>query len=110
MKMQACPIATGRERWRGTMNKICIRCKNKFAVVRADNQDGFDTHGICAGCLVETLTPTFRKRQAEEGNPDCFGKSSGYCNREGCLYFDLCVKGILPTPKTGARKGNARSV
>ena len=54
------------------------------------------SHGLCAPCLKEALVPIYRKRQRAEGNPDCFGKSSGYCDQFGCDKYTLCVHNRLP--------------
>jgi len=30
--------------------------------------------------------------QLIEGNPDCFGKSDGHCERQDCLWREYCLK------------------
>jgi hypothetical protein len=30
--------------------------------------------------------------QRIEGNPDCFGKSDGHCERQDCLWREYCLK------------------
>jgi hypothetical protein len=54
------------------------------------------SHGLCTSCLKESLTPIYRKRQREEGNPDCFGKAQGFCDRFDCDKRSLCVHNKLP--------------
>jgi hypothetical protein len=38
------------------------------------------------------LKHLIRSIQSIEGNPDCFGKSNGYCDREDCLWREYCLK------------------
>ena len=67
----------------------CIKCLMTWG----DGQpevDGY-SHGLCASCLKDALTPLYRKRQAREGNFDCFGKSSGFCDQYDCKYRHVCV-------------------
>jgi len=33
-----------------------------------------------------------RSIQHIEGNPECFGKPDGYCDREDCLWREYCLK------------------
>ncbi len=33
-----------------------------------------------------------RTIQKNEGNPDCYGKSGGYCPRTDCCFFGDCLK------------------
>lgn len=33
-----------------------------------------------------------RSVQLLEGNPDCFGKADGHCDREDCLWRNYCLK------------------
>jgi hypothetical protein len=33
-----------------------------------------------------------RSIQHIEGNPDCFGKSDGYCDRKDCIWREYCLK------------------
>jgi hypothetical protein len=38
------------------------------------------------------LTSLIRSIQLIEGNPECFGKSDGNCDREDCLWREYCLK------------------
>jgi len=38
------------------------------------------------------LKRLIRSVQRLEGNPDCFGKADGHCDREDCLWRDYCLK------------------
>ena len=33
-----------------------------------------------------------RSIQLIEGNPDCFGKSNGSCERQDCIWLEYCLK------------------
>ena len=38
------------------------------------------------------ITHLIRSVQLIEGNPDCFGKSDGNCDRLDCAWRELCLK------------------
>jgi hypothetical protein len=38
------------------------------------------------------ITRLIRSVQIIEGNPDCFGKSDGNCDRLDCAWRELCLK------------------
>ncbi len=67
----------------------CFRCKSTWGEGRPE-VEGY-SHGLCAPCLKEALTPIYRKRQVREGHFDCFGKSAGYCDQYSCKYRDVCL-------------------
>ncbi len=67
----------------------CIRCLQTWGTGNPE-KDGY-SHGLCAECLREALAPLYRKRQAREGNFDCFGKASDYCDQCACAYRSLCI-------------------
>ncbi len=67
----------------------CIRCLGTWGMGQPE-LDGY-SHGLCARCLKEALIPLYRKRQSQEGNFDCFGKSSGYCDQSACKYRGICI-------------------
>lgn len=71
------------------MKYQCTKC---FGVWGEGNPEieGY-SHGLCANCLIEQLTPLYRKRQGREGNPDCFRKSLGNCLQTWCSYHKLCT-------------------
>ncbi len=68
----------------------CIKCGKSWG----EGQPEFDgySHGLCLVCLKDALTPLYRKRQSQEGNFDCFGKSSGYCDQHSCKYRSICME------------------
>jgi hypothetical protein len=67
----------------------CIDCRKLFTDESAGSVD--NSHGLCPACAKKSVTPLFRSRQRKEGNPDCFGKSTGYCDQPNCRYFSLCT-------------------
>ncbi|HQN19316.1 MAG TPA: hypothetical protein PKV86_09260 [Syntrophobacteraceae bacterium] len=67
----------------------CIRCKVTWAEGEPEI-DGY-SHGLCGPCLKEALIPLYRKRQVEEGNFDCFGRSQGFCDQSHCIYREICL-------------------
>jgi len=44
----------------------------------------------CSNC--PDITHLIRSVQRIEGNPDCFGKSDGNCDRSDCAWRELCLK------------------
>ena len=38
------------------------------------------------------LTRLIRSVQHIEGNPECFGKADGNCDREDCFWREYCLK------------------
>ena len=38
------------------------------------------------------LEHLIRSIQHIEGNPDCFAKSDGHCDREDCVWREYCLK------------------
>jgi hypothetical protein len=38
------------------------------------------------------LTNLIRSIQRAEGNPDCFGRAQGYCDRLGCAWREYCLE------------------
>jgi hypothetical protein len=67
----------------------CIRCNNTWGEGDPEN-DGY-SHGLCGLCLKEALIPLYRKRQAEEGHFDCFGRAQGFCDQSACMYREVCL-------------------
>ena len=68
----------------------CIRCYDTWGN-GSPELDGY-SHGLCTRCLKEALTPLYRKRQAQEGNFDCFARASGYCDQPACKYRHICMQ------------------
>lgn len=72
------------------MKYQCIKCGVIWEKPGLDGE-GY-SHGLCPGCLRETIMPLFRKRQRAEGNFDCYGKAwNGYCDQMNCIYYPLCT-------------------
>lgn len=38
------------------------------------------------------LTRLIRSIQHIEGNPECFGKCGGHCDRQDCFWREYCLK------------------
>ena len=71
------------------MKYQCIRCMVTWGE-GVPERDGY-SHGLCAACLKEALTPLYRSRQAREGNFDCFGRACGFCDQDACTYREICL-------------------
>lgn len=67
----------------------CIRCHMTWGDGTPE-KDGY-SHGLCMTCLREALTPLYRKRQALEGNFDCFARANGFCDQALCKYRQICL-------------------
>lgn len=70
---------------------ICISCKKTWSIDNGDMKS-IASGGLCKSCLKESLASLYRKRQLEEGNFDCFGKATDYCDQLQCKYRDLCLR------------------
>ena len=71
------------------MNYHCIRCDDTWDY---DLPGKGESHGLCTDCLRECLIPTVRRKQRNEGNPDCFGRAGAYCDQLKCKYRSVCLK------------------
>src|SRR3974390_1300062 len=52
--------------------------------------DGY-SHGICPTHSRLAFADVFRRQQAKEGNPDCYLRCFGDCQRHWCTFFPLCT-------------------
>ena len=68
----------------------CIACGKTWGSEGGDN-DSRCSGGLCRSCLKESLIPIYRKKQLREGNFDCFGKATCYCDQIHCLYRTKCL-------------------
>lgn len=51
----------------------------------------FINHGLCRLCAREMLIPIRRKKQKQEGRPECFAsKNSEKCQNLDCPYRNYC--------------------
>lgn len=91
------------------MRHVCINCKKVFG----EGAEGIRerTSDICPVCMAkikERIIEFYRRRQREEGNPDCFQRCLGNCPKSVCLYYAACTTGdlaLLPTvPNPNAKK------
>ncbi len=67
----------------------CIRCRITWGE-GSPELDGY-SHGLCVLCLRDALIPLYRRRQMQEGNFDCFGKATNFCDQYACSYRDICL-------------------
>jgi hypothetical protein len=75
------------------MKYQCIKCNETWGEGTPE-KDGY-SHGLCLYCLKEALIPLYRRRQMREGNFDCFGRSSGFCDQNGCKYRAICLQPVM---------------
>jgi len=69
---------------------VCVKCRKTWEIDNGDT-DPTPSGTLCQPCLKETLVPLYRRRQSTEGNFDCFGKATGYCDQYRCKYRHLCL-------------------
>lgn len=67
----------------------CIRCQMTWGDEASESD--YYSHGLCLKCLKEALTPLYRRRQAKEGNRDCFARAPGHCDQLSCQYRHICL-------------------
>ncbi|OQB41702.1 MAG: hypothetical protein BWY04_00698 [candidate division CPR1 bacterium ADurb.Bin160] len=73
------------------MKKQCIICKKIWGEWNGNEDRKFYSSGLCKECAKTHLIPKIRANQIKEGNPDCFGKSNGYCDQNKCIYRNVCL-------------------
>ncbi len=71
------------------MKYQCIRCKKIWGM--GDEEEYF-SHGLCKSCARILLMHTVRKKQLREGNFDCFGRATNFCDQYECKYRSVCLK------------------
>jgi hypothetical protein len=49
------------------------------------------SHGLCSFHARLAFEHTFHRLQIKEGNPDCYLKCFGNCNRHWCTFHPLCT-------------------
>lgn len=48
------------------------------------------SHGFCFTHARLALAAAFRKQQRREGNPDCYLRCLGSCDRHWCTFHPIC--------------------
>ena len=48
------------------------------------------SHGLCSPHARLAFASAFRKQQIREGNPDCYLRCFGYCDRHWCTFYPIC--------------------
>ena len=69
---------------------VCVRCRKTWEIRNGDT-DPTVSGGLCKRCLRNGLIQLYRGKQLKEGNFDCFGKASDYCDQLDCRYRELCL-------------------
>ncbi|MEW6669103.1 MAG: hypothetical protein AB1512_28160 [Thermodesulfobacteriota bacterium] len=67
------------------MQTICIGCG---CIITNGPPEAFASSGVCRNCL-ETQVRAIQRRQ---GNFDCFGKATDFCDQPRCKYRWLCFE------------------
>jgi hypothetical protein len=49
------------------------------------------SHGLCSVHVKSAFENIFRRLQIKEGNPDCFLRCFGNCNRHWCTFYSICT-------------------
>ena len=70
----------------------CVECGCTYVVDEADSVS--NSHGLCPRCLRLSLLKTFKSQQKKEGHHDCAGESRGFCSKDLCTYYTVCVKDV----------------
>ncbi len=70
----------------------CIKCGKEWEkdTVIPWGPDDF-TSSFCYRCFRELISHVIHRKQIKEGNFDCFGKASVYCDQFACKYRELCL-------------------
>ena len=62
----------------------------RFGVNRILEWTGY-SHGLCPTHSRLAFADVFRRQQAKEGNPDCYLRCFGNCQRHWCTFYPLCT-------------------
>ena len=77
--------------------KVIYKCTNQLcgAIYRVEHRDDLKedeiTGGFCQNCALAFEVRITRLKQRKEGNPDCYAKSNGYCDRFDCNKRSRCL-------------------
>jgi len=90
VRCSSCNYTFGRFRKEGIVMKFrCVKCQVAWGEGNPETE-GY-SHGLCLPCLRETLMPTVHRKQVREGNFDCFGSASVFCDQLICKYRGVCL-------------------
>ena len=70
----------------------CIKCGEEWEkdTIFPWGPDDF-TSSFCDPCFRALISNVIHRKQLKEGNFDCFGKASEYCDQFACKYRELCL-------------------
>lgn len=75
-----------------TIKVSCSQCVNARSLSTSHFFGEIDAiMQLCPKCFGDLLVEKIRQFQRNEGNPDCFAKSNGYCVRRACKFYSLCT-------------------
>jgi|GEM_PF-3562472 len=70
-------------------NYRILEASGETAPIDQGERDTLMRHGAKNEFL--DITTLIRSIQRAEGNPDCFGKAIGYCDRTDCAWREYCL-------------------
>lgn len=71
----------------------CIKCDQEWYKESSVSWGPEDfTSSLCDACFREVISPIIHKKQRKEGNFECFGKCTDYCDQLECKYRDWCLR------------------
>jgi hypothetical protein len=72
----------------------CIVCQTTWGEGIPEVEGYSD--GLCEAHAMILLVKLYREKQASEKNPDCCGKSDGYCDQDLCRFRHVCLSPNRP--------------
>lgn len=78
------------------MSKLRVKCLNcgkeweKDSLISWTSDD--ISSSLCRSCFLQVVSPIIHRKQRNEGNFDCFGKASTYCDQPECKYRRWCLR------------------
>jgi len=71
----------------------CMKCGKEWKKETEKDWSPDDfTSSLCNPCFREVVAPTIRRKQLKEGNFDCFGRTTDYCDQLECKYRTFCLR------------------
>lgn len=72
----------------------CIVCEGTWG--QGDPEREGYSDGLCQQHMHILLVRLYRERQNLEKNPDCCGRSKGFCDRHDCRFRWVCLNPDRP--------------
>jgi hypothetical protein len=71
----------------------CVKCGEEWEKESSISWGPEDfSSSLCTTCFREVISPLIHRKQLQEGNFDCFGSASTFCDQGQCKYREWCLR------------------